>query len=213
MTNKIERIREYLGLNKNQLANFLGKSNVYISRYESGKNEPSSKFYRILKKKIPALNLNWLISGEGQMLEDSKLLVGGKSKTTSIPLVSSVVCGVPYAEFTSGSERYIEIEGVKGLMNPFAVIAQGMSMAQTIMPGDILICFESDTAIKNNSLVLVSYKTEPETSMGLIKRVQFTQEGYIFYSDNSRNFPPIKVKHQQVYKLYAIYSKMIRNLK
>ncbi len=214
MTNKIEKVREYLGFNKNQFAEFLGISNVYITRYEKGDNEPSSDFYRLLKKKIPGINLNWLISDKGEMMEEAKPVVSSaKSKTLSIPLISTVACGVPYAEFTSKPDRWIEIDGIKGLMNPFAVIAQGLSMAQTIMPGDILICYEPGEQIKNNSIVLVSYKTEPETSMGLIKRVQFTKNGYIFYSDNSRNFPPIHAKPEQVYKLFAVYNKMIRNLK
>jgi len=211
MANKIEKIRDYLGFNKNQLADFLGISNVYITRYEKGNNEPSSEFYRLLKKKIPNINLNWLISDKGEMLEEYKPASTGKSK--AIPLLSIVACGVPYVEFTSKPDRYMEIEGIKGLMNPFAVTAQGMSMAQTIMPGDILICYEPSTTLKENSIVLVSYKTEPETSMGLIKRVQFTKDGYIFYSDNSRNFPPIHAKREQVYKLFAVYNKMIRSLK
>jgi len=213
MSNKLERLREHLGFNKNQFAEFLGISNVYITRYEKGDNEPSSDFYRLLKKKIPALNLNWLIGDKGEMTEERISAAGTKPKSVSIPLLSAVACGVPYAEFTSKPERYIEIDGIKALTNPFAVTAQGMSMAQTIMPGDILICYEQITPLKNNSLVLVSYKTEPDTSMGLIKRVQFTKEGYIFYSDNSRNYPPINAKKEQVYKLFAVYNKMIRNLK
>jgi len=213
MANKIEKIREHMGFNKNQLAEFLGISNVYITRYEKGDNEPSGDFYRLLKKKIPNLNLNWLISEKGEMIEVTRNFGGGKSKAVNIPLVSNVACGVPYAEFTANPDRFIEIDGIKALTNPFAVIASGMSMAQTIMPGDILVCYESDSSIKNNSLVLVSYKTEPETSVGLIKRVQFTKEGYIFYSDNSRNFPPIHCKREKVYKLFAVYNKMIRILK
>jgi SOS-response transcriptional repressor LexA len=213
MANRIEKIREYLGFNKNRFAEFLGISNVYITRYEKGENEPTQWFYGLLKEKIPALNLNWLISGEGEMMNLMNAMPSGKSRAVIIPLLSTVACGVPYAEFTSHTDRYIEIDGIKGLMNPFAVAAQGMSMAQTIMPGDILICYESDSEIKNNSLVLISYKTEPGTTMGLVKRVQFTNDGYIFYSDNSRNFPPIHVKQQQVYKLFAVHNKMIRNLK
>jgi len=210
--NKLAKIREHLGFNKNRFAEFLGISNVYITRYEKGDNEPSSDFYRLLKKKIPNLNLNWLISEKGDMFEE-RAAAGAKVKSLSIPLLSNVACGVPYAEFTSKPDKYIEVEGIKSLMNPFAVAAQGMSMAQTIMPGDILICYESAQPVKENSLVLVSYKTEPETSMGLIKRVRFTKEGYIFYSDNSRNFPPIIAKQEQIYKLFAVYSKMIRMLK
>lgn len=213
MPNKLAKIREHLGFNKNQFAEFLGISNVYITRYEKGDNEPSSDFYRLLKKKIPSLNLNWLIGEKGEMLEEQKQQAGTKPKSVSIPLISNVVCGVPYAEFTSNPDKYIEVEGIRGLVNPFAVVAQGMSMAQTIMPGDILICYEASDPIKNNSLVLVSYKTEPGTSMGLIKRVQYKKDGYIFYSDNSRNFPPIYSKREQIYKLFAVHSKMIRTLK
>src|SRR4030095_4173783 len=105
MANKLSKIREYLGFNKNQFAEFLGISNVYITRYENGDNEPSSDFYRLLKKKIPSLNLHWLIGEKGEMIDEQKQASGGKTKSISIPLISTVACGVPYAEFTSKPDK------------------------------------------------------------------------------------------------------------
>ena len=68
MINKnLIRLREELGKNKNQFAEFLGLANSYISRYEQGTSEPGVKFIELLKKKIPNLDLNWLITGKGNM--------------------------------------------------------------------------------------------------------------------------------------------------
>ena len=60
-------LREKLGYNKNQFANFLGIGNSYISKYEKGVSDPGAKFLILLKSKIPKLDLNWLIMGEGSM--------------------------------------------------------------------------------------------------------------------------------------------------
>ncbi len=159
------------------------------------------------------LNINWLLTGEGEMaLAYDKRK--GKTKSIQIPVVANVQCGVPSAEFTANADKNMEFDGIKGLLNPFGVIAQGLSMAQTILPGDILICSEPTGPINNHSICLVSFKTEPETNMGLIKRVEFNKDGTILlYSDNARNFPPTVYKENDIFRLYPVYTKFIRNLK
>lgn len=182
-----------------------------IYSYFRGDRLPGSE---LLRKLCDAgLNINWFLTGEGEMsllYQPSKT----KGKAISIPLVANVQCGVPAVEFTSATDKHIEIDGIKQLLNPFAVVAQGLSMAQTILPGDILVCSEPDGPIADNSIVLVSFKTEPETAVGLIKRVKFNEDGsMILYSDNARNFPPLYARDSEIYRLYPVFNKFIRNLK
>jgi hypothetical protein len=193
------------------LAEIWGVMREGIYSYFRGERMPGTMLLKLLYD--AGLNVNWLLTGEGEMsLQYDK--PKGKSKTVQIPVVANVQCGVPAAEFTSNADKHIEFDGIRNLLNPFGVIAQGMSMAQTILPGDVLICYEPIEDIIDHSIVLVSFKTEPETSVGLIKRVQFNKDSTLtLYSDNSRNFPPMICKESEIFRLYPVYTKFLRNLK
>jgi SOS-response transcriptional repressor LexA len=183
----------------------------HLNNFFSGLTMPGAELLTKLSK--IGLNINWLFTGDGEMMigGDTK---PGKTKSRMIPLVSNVQCGVPLTEWMSNAERFIEVEGIKSMQNPFAVVAQGMSMAQTILPGDVLVCYESTEQIKDNTIVLVSFKTEPDTTLGLVKRVKFLDDGkVVLYSDNARNFPPMVYNKTDIYKLYPVYNKFIRNVK
>jgi phage repressor protein C with HTH and peptisase S24 domain len=179
-----------------------------VYKYINGERLPGSE---LLKKLTNVININWILTGEGVM---NTQMAPEKNRAKTIPVITNVQCGVPATYFYEKSKKYIEMDGVNSLLNPFAVVADGLSMAQTIMPGDILICSQAVNPIKDNSVVLVSYKTDPGTGMGLIKRVKFKKDGHmILYSDNSRNFPPFEVKKDEIYTLFPVYTKFIRNLK
>lgn len=193
------------------LAEIWGVQKEGIYSYFRGDRLPGTGLLTAMHK--AGLNINWLLTGVGEM-STAYEQPRGKSRTVQVPLVASVQCGVPAAEFTANADKFIEFDGIKSLLNPFAVIAQGLSMAQTILPGDILICSEPDGEIKDQSICLVSFKTEPETSVGLLKRVQSNGDGTVtLYSDNARNFPPVIYKEYEIFRLYPVYNKIIRNLK
>ncbi|RPI19035.1 MAG: LexA family transcriptional regulator [Ignavibacteriae bacterium] len=181
-----------------------------IYKYINGQRLPGTE---LLEKLQDYVNINWLISGDGNMLPDEPIFAD-KSRSRIIPILSEVPCGVPAIQFISNANKYIEVFDIKHLLNPFAVSAQGMSMAQTIMPGDVLICHQATGPVKEHSVVLVSYKSSPDTTMGLIKRMMYKKDGdFIFYSDNSRNFPPIEVKKEDIFALFPVYNKFLRSLK
>lgn len=193
------------------LADIWGVRREGMYSYFRGDRLPGTGLLSMLHE--AGLNINWLMTGKGEM-STAYEQPRGKSKAVQIPLVANVQCGVPSTEFTANAEKFIEFDGVKGLLNPFAVVAQGISMAQTILPGDILFCSEPEQPIKNNSICLVSFKTEPDTSTGLIKRIQYDGEyNIILYSDNSRNFPPVRIRESEIFRLYPVFNKFIRNLK
>src|SRR5512135_3099039 len=141
------------------LASIWGVQKEGIYSYFRGDRSPGSDL--LSKLHAAGLNINWFLTGEGEMsvVYDKPK---SKSKTVEIPVVANVQCGVPAVEFTANADKFIEFDGIRGLLNPFGVIAQGLSMAQTILPGDILVCSEPDGPIKDHSICLVSFKTEPE---------------------------------------------------
>lgn len=52
------------------LSEKVGKSRTVVSSYLSGRCYPPFEFLIALKKEIPNLNMDWLITGEGNMLHD-----------------------------------------------------------------------------------------------------------------------------------------------
>ena len=76
---KLKEIREYFSLNQSDFAEFLGIEQNYFSRYENGIHEfPDELKIKlidiIMLKYEKRININWLLSGEGEMFlpEQSK---------------------------------------------------------------------------------------------------------------------------------------------
>jgi hypothetical protein len=55
------------GLKKNDLPDKLGVSRAMMFNYLAGRNEPSASFFNALKTAFPWLNVEWLITGVGEM--------------------------------------------------------------------------------------------------------------------------------------------------
>lgn len=65
----IEELLLYLKSNPNRLAKDLGyKSNVKIQHIKSGRNSISVEVANDIVRKFPEINYNWLLTGEGEML-------------------------------------------------------------------------------------------------------------------------------------------------
>lgn len=52
-------------LNQSQFASKCGTSSAYISNIINDGKQPGTKIYAALKKNLPEINLNWLITGQG----------------------------------------------------------------------------------------------------------------------------------------------------
>lgn len=71
----LKKLRIKLNLSAQKLADKLGSTQVSISNYETGKRKPSYEFLEALHK-VYNVNLNWFVSGQGEMFI-------GQDKTTS----------------------------------------------------------------------------------------------------------------------------------
>jgi transcriptional regulator with XRE-family HTH domain len=55
------------GIKKNDLPEILGVSRGTMFNYLAGKNEPPATFFQAIKNAFPWVNVDWLITGEGEM--------------------------------------------------------------------------------------------------------------------------------------------------
>jgi hypothetical protein len=73
MANFVERFNQfidYTGLTPYKLAKEIGTSDVIISKIKAGKNKPSFDFLEKIVFKYSIVNINWLITGEGDMIKN-----------------------------------------------------------------------------------------------------------------------------------------------
>lgn len=73
---RLRYFRYYLSLSQSELANKLGITTGAVSGIERAVNGPSFPIMSAISERFPELNMNWFISGRGEMLlnETKKLL-------------------------------------------------------------------------------------------------------------------------------------------
>lgn len=71
----MKEIRKHFRLNQTEMADKLGISQSQLSKLENGENQLAPKHLLVLYKM--GVNLNWLISGEGEMLLSDMPDAGG----------------------------------------------------------------------------------------------------------------------------------------
>jgi len=209
---RLKQLREALGLNKNQLALKLEIDNGNLSRYESGKVKPNSEFYERLIEKFAAVNLSWLISGEGEMFIQ-KISSPDKNKIRSVPLYSYVYCGSPASQWDNDKvKEYMQLPSLTRYGEAFGLIAKGDSMAPYINPYDVLICVDKPDLIKDRTAVVCVFKSVDtiEANAKLIKRNK--KEGtVILYSINTKYEPEV-YDEDEILKIYKVV-RIIRDVK
>jgi phage repressor protein C with HTH and peptisase S24 domain len=129
---RIKEIRHHFKMNQTEFANHTNILRSSISEFESGNREPSKEFIKTLNEL--GVSIDWLLSGEGQMLKstsclnDAKILHEKGNKLPSIlpPGVSENDHSNTLQEIAQ-KEALVAVDGgvEKGVLIP--VIAQGLS--------------------------------------------------------------------------------------
>ncbi len=65
-TDRLKKIIKETGLIRDEFADSAGVSQSQLYRYLNGEQEPSTSFYRNIKKHFPWINIDWLITGIGE---------------------------------------------------------------------------------------------------------------------------------------------------
>lgn len=70
MINRIKQIMDYSQLSQKDFANTLGISESSLSSIFNGRTRPTNNHTQAIHKAYPSININWLLFGEGDMLND-----------------------------------------------------------------------------------------------------------------------------------------------
>ncbi len=90
---RINKIREIEDLNKSQFERKINKSTGYINMLEKKNGQPGVDVILSIIKAFPDYNLNWIMTGEGEMknLENPKEQIAEETATTYNPKNSSLI--------------------------------------------------------------------------------------------------------------------------
>jgi transcriptional regulator with XRE-family HTH domain len=69
---RLENLRVHYGLNQRDFAQKIGVSQSLLSTYLNSDKELSLSIIRGVAKVFPEINLNWLLKGQGEMIQKTK---------------------------------------------------------------------------------------------------------------------------------------------
>ncbi|MBX7047240.1 MAG: XRE family transcriptional regulator [Ignavibacteria bacterium] len=184
-----------------------GISNELISRWRRGKGNPTLDKLELLKKYFGE-KYTWLLTGEesaeGRITEADVKYISGKVK--NVPVVGSVPCGIPVANWEVERDKLLKIADIGHLHNPFVLIAKGDSMSPYINNKDMLLCADIPEKVKKNGgAVVVSFNAEPDTTAANAKLIKWNTEKkeIMLYSINTKYQPEVYAL-KDVYKIYKV---------
>ena len=180
--NNLKLYRKKIGKSQQEIANYLGVTQVSYGNYELGKRQVGIDVLNRLAD-LYGVTIDDLVGRTtdefGKKIKEKQELV--PEAEVMIPLVASLRCGPGSTgePFTFIKEIPIpESYKKKWGDNLQAIIAVGESMSPNIIPGDLLICRPGDEW-EDGNVVSVNYD---DTDM--IKRIYATHDGVELRSDN-----------------------------
>ena len=84
----LKKLRKELNLSAQKLADKIGSTQVSISNYETGKRKPSYEFMESLHN-VYNVNLNWFVSGQGEMFNKQQKASAGMTPEEVKSIVAS----------------------------------------------------------------------------------------------------------------------------
>lgn len=96
LNTRISKVLEYSKLSSSEFADEIDVQRSSVSHITSGRNKPSLEFIMKIKNKFPELSWDWIINGEGEMLQsvaDNKEveIEDNRSKPSSLPDLFSFI--------------------------------------------------------------------------------------------------------------------------
>lgn len=186
---------EFKKMNKRQFQMSIGVSNSYIQNL-------NENIGPLILEKIsavyPELNMEWLLKGEGNMINDVKM-----KKSNGIPLIPTYAMA---GKFTG--EQNIMINECERYVVPvfdadFLIPVHGTSMQPYLNSGDIIACkkiYMDKLFFQWNRIYVI------DTNQGiLVKRIRKSEKkDYVILISDNPDYDPMELKIENIYSLSLV---------
>lgn len=193
-SHRLKILMDLLKINIREFSNKTGIPYRTIQSYLLGERQPN---YENLQKIATHLcvNLNWLLTGEGEPFIKPELPAGAMP-TRKIPVLGKVPAGFP--NFVAEQiVEYIYLPEIPE--NAVAIIAKGDSMSPVIKDGDYVIFLPMPIDIFSGDVVIVNN----EWGETMIKRYR-EKDGEVILTSDNPEYPSLKPNEH-----YKIIGKVI----
>ena len=201
---RIKIAREKRGMTQREVAQLLGYQPLAISRWERGERSPSIS---VLSKLANLLNINiqWLLTGEGEMELPENWPPPGALPVTQVPVYGHVPAGFPETiEATEKPITYIIVPKDWAPPGTIALIVQGNSMEPTLHDGEYILVQPYHTSPKDGDIVVVAQFGGDYT----VKELRKTDSRILLIPHNPR-YKTIEVNHESELRIVGKVTKVV----
>lgn len=208
----LEALLQNLKISKKRFAESIGASQGNVSDWF---NKPNARPSIDALKRISDthnVNLNWLITGEGDMFKQLDIPISPTPKSFHLPVIEDIAAGSPIDVSDFEPDHFIDIPGTALLLPPpyYAFQVSGNSMEPEIYASDIVIVSGSWYDINLDDRICAF-----RTGEGIIlKRLELNHKSKFgkLYSINYRAHKPIKYdRDTEDLTLIGVLCLLIRN--
>lgn len=189
-----------------------GLSNGYLSKL---RNEPSRDKIGVIASTYPNLNIDWLLTGEGNMLKESSAVEGEKVRQASCrPIrywtdVDATGGGVQLFDDTLTKE-YIDISIPEFRDCTDAVNIYGDSMAPLYKSGQIIILKEwTENFIDFGNVYLVITRNG-NRMVKYLKKAK--DDAHVLCVSENPEFDPFEIEKASILKLFIVKGSISKNV-
>lgn len=228
---RLKEIRELLQISQDDFAEMLGVSQGHLSQIEKGKRHISYAIIESLVKNLPILNLNYLINGEGDIIQKKEKQIGQDASKMS-PNFSHLTPEKRHLTRSSRgrnilvrpedqegycqgwNEEYLEEKAVRIYIPRIdkearTFVITGTSMLPIIYDGDWVIAVEAAiNEIEDNSIYAIVCN-----SLGInVKYIVAQKEGLLLISANQKEYQPFVVPYKEIREVWKVVLRLTSDI-
>jgi phage repressor protein C with HTH and peptisase S24 domain len=200
---RLIKFKDYLGIGQAKFEQRAGLSNGYLNQL---KNAPGANKLQSIIGAFPELNKNWLLTGEGSMLNNNADSSSAIFPDGSIPVYGiDATCGYDLRNYADMPlEGYVHLPSIK----PGSIIirAHGDSMSPTIKDGDYISIYPVSTW---DYIIFGHIYIVELPDYRLVKRIRKAEddEKIILRSDNP-DYDDVLISKSEIVRLYVVQTSL-----
>ncbi len=202
---RLDKFIRSMNITRTELALILGSSQPSMSAILSGGRNLSRGMIARIKEQYPMLNVDWLLTGNGEMLKDGNNGSVSSETPSTIPLIPASAFAGKVDGFAPETLSHEECEKITSLVPgaELAIPITGDSMEPDYPNGSIAYI----KRINEASFIPWGHTVVMDTENGaFIKRIYPDSEddGYVWGKSVNPDYPPMHIPKTSIFRIFRV---------